>query len=324
LAWALLCPQIVQAALKHGVKNAATSVLRRQPRLCTGLLRAAAARGRGLVLCYHRVTPHRSPTDTIDPLHPDLFAQQLETLKKAGDVLPIASLMQWRSSRRPAFAVTFDDDDTAHVTHALPILRALNIPAAFFLSGRSLHGFGAYWWTQLQQAVDEDGLDATCRRLARTARTVRELARQCRANGGMQELSTRTTPRMMQPSEIQQLADAGMTIGFHTVRHPALTLLDDRDLAHALVDGRDALASAARTPVDFFAYPYGLADRRVADAAERAGYRAAFALGDGPMTQRDDRFLLARWQPGALSGIDLVSEAALRLNRTDYRRAIRL
>ena len=313
----------MQAALKHSVKNAAASVLRRQPLLCRGLLRAAAARGRGLVLCYHRVTPDTSPTDTIDSLHPDLFAQHLEALKKAGDVIPMASMMQWRSSRRPAFAITFDDDDTTHVNHALPILRTLNIPATFFLSGRSLHGLGAYWWTHLRQAVDEDGLDATCRRLGRTASSIRDLARQCRANGGMPELSTRAAPCVMQPSDIRELADAGMTIGFHTVRHPALTLLDDRALASALTEGRDALASAARAPVDFLAYPYGLTDRRVADAAQRAGYRAAFALGDGPITQRDDRFLLARWQPGSLSGIDLVSEAALRLNRTDYLRAIR-
>jgi peptidoglycan/xylan/chitin deacetylase (PgdA/CDA1 family) len=313
----------VQAAFKHTVKNAAASVLRRQPLLCTGLLRAAAARGRALVLCYHRVTPDASPTDTIDPLHPDRFAEQLEALKKAGDVIAIASLMQSRSSRRPAFAITFDDDDAAHVTHALPVLRMLDIPATFFLSGRSLHGLGPYWWTQLQQAVDEDGLDATCRRLGRMARNIRELARQCRASGGMQELPTQAAPRMMQSSDIRQLADAGMTIGFHTVRHPALTLLDDRDLTSALTEGRDALASAAHARVDFLAYPYGLTDRRVADAAQRAGYRAAFALGDGPITHRDDRFLLARWQPGALSGVDLISEAALRLNRTDYRRAIR-
>jgi peptidoglycan/xylan/chitin deacetylase (PgdA/CDA1 family) len=323
LAWALLHPQSVQAALKHAVKNAAASVLRRQPLLCSGLLRAAAARGRGLVLCYHRVTPDTSPTDTIDPLHPDRFAQQLEALKKAGDVMPIASLMRWPSSRRPAFAVTFDDDDAAHVTHALPILRALDVPATFFLSGRSLHGLGAYWWMQLQQAVDEDGLAATCRRLGRTARDIRELARQCRASGGLQDLQTRAAPRVMQPSDIHELADAGMTIGFHTVRHPALTLLDDRDLARALTEGREALAAAAHARVDFLAYPYGLTDRRVADAAQRAGYRAAFALGDGPITRRDDQFLLARWQPGALNGVDLISEAALRLNRTDYRRAIR-
>ena len=248
----------------------------------------------------------------------------MEALKKAGDVIPLASLMRRASSRRPAFAVTFDDDDTTHVSYALPILRTLGIPATFFLSGRSLSGLPPYWWVQLQQAVDEDGLDATCRRLGRNAQTIRELARQCRASGGMQELTTRSTPRVMQSSDIRQLADAGMTIGFHTLRHPALTLLDDRDLETALTDGRDALAAAAQSRVEFLAYPYGQADRRVAAAVKRAGYRAAFALGDGPVTQRDDPFLLARWQPGELSGVDLVSEAALRLNRTDYRRAIRV
>jgi peptidoglycan/xylan/chitin deacetylase (PgdA/CDA1 family) len=314
----------VQAAFKHSVKNAATSVLRRQPLLCSGLLRAAAARGRGLVLCYHRVTPHTSSTDTITALHPDDFAEQMEALKRAGDVIPIASLLCRPASHRPAFAVTFDDDDPSHVTHALPVLRTLGIPAAFFLSGRSLNGAGPYWWVQLKQAVDEDGLETTCRRLGRSARTIRDLARQCRADGGMGDLATRAQPHMMQPSDIRQLAGAGMTIGFHTVAHRALTLLEDRDLDFALNDGRDGLASAANTRIEFLAYPYGAADSRVAAAARRAGYRAAFALGDGPVTPRDDPFLLGRWQPGALDGADLIGEAALRLNRGDYQRAMRM
>jgi peptidoglycan/xylan/chitin deacetylase (PgdA/CDA1 family) len=320
----LLCPQSVQASLRHSVKNAAASVLRRQPLLRSGLLRAAAARGRSLVLCYHRVSPETSETDTIEPLHPHRFAQQMEALKAAGDVVPISSLMQRRPSDRPAFAVTFDDDDPAHVSHALPVLLALGIPAAFFLSGRSLHGLRPYWWNQLQQAVDEDGLAATCRRLGTSARTIRDLARQFRESGAMRDLPTRGTPRMMQPSDIRQLAEAGMTIGFHTLRHSALTLLDDRDLDAALVEGRDALAFASNSRMEFLAYPYGATDTRVAAAAQRAGYRAAFALGDGPITQRDDPFMLGRWQPGALSGAELIAESALRLNRTGYRRAIRL
>lgn len=296
-------------------------MLRRQPLLCSGLLRAAAARGRGLVLCYHRVTRDVAPNQTIEPLHPDRFAEQMEALKQAGDVIPLESLLSRRAAHRPAFAVTFDDDDTAHVRHALPILRECGIAATFFLSGRSLHGFGAYWWVRLQQAIDEDGLEATCRRLQLPAQSARELARRCRESGATGELPTRRAPPMMQPSDIRQLADAGMTIGFHTLQHPALTLLDDDDLDSALIEGREALAAAANSRIDFLAYPYGRADGRVANAVRRAGYRAAFALGDGPLAPRDDPFMLARWQPGALCGSDLISEAALRLNRTNYLRA---
>jgi peptidoglycan/xylan/chitin deacetylase (PgdA/CDA1 family) len=312
----------VQSTLKHGVKTAATSMLRRQPLLCSGLMRAAAARGRGLVLCYHRVTPDITPHQTIEPLHPDRFAEQMDALTKVGDVMPLESLLQRRAAHRPAFAVTFDDDDTAHVRHALPILRERGIAATFFLSGRSLHGLGAYWWVRLQQAINEDGLEATCGRLHLAAQSARELARRCRESGATQELPTRDAPPIMQASDIRQLADAGMTIGFHTLRHPALTLLDDDDLDSALTEGREALASAANSRVDFFAYPYGRTDGRVADAVKRAGYRAAFALGDGPLAPRDDPFRLARWQPGSLSGSDLISEAAWRLNRTNYLRAI--
>lgn len=298
-------------------------VLRRQPVLCSGLLRAAAARGRALVLCYHRVTPETVPNQTIEPLHPDRFAEQMDALQEAGAIVPLDLLLRRPTSHRATFAVTFDDDDTSHVRYALPILRARNITATFFLSGRSLQGLGGYWWVQLQQAVDEDGLEATCRRLGRSAATVRELARQCRENGATDELPTRATPPMMQVADVRALAEAGMTIGFHTLRHPNLTLLNDRDLDAALVEGREALGIAANAQVEFFAYPYGRTDTRVAAAVRRAGYRAAFALGDGPIARHDDLFALARWQPGSLTASELISEAALRLNRTDYLRAIR-
>ena len=313
----------VQAAIRQTVKTAATTVLRRQPLLCSGLLRAAAARRRSLVLCYHRVTPESVPNQTIEPLYPDRFAEQMDALQEAGNIVPLDVVLRHPRSHRATFAVTFDDDDTSHVRYALPILRARNITATFFLSGRSLHGLGGYWWVQLQQAVDEDGLEATCRRLGRSAASVRDLARQCRENGVTDELSTRGAPPMMSGADVRRLAEAGMTIGFHTLRHPNLTLLNDRDLDAALTEGREALAAAANAPVEFFAYPYGRTDASVAAAVRRAGYRAAFALGDGPIAPRDDRFALARWQPGSLAASDLVGEAALRLNRTDYLRAIR-
>ena len=51
-------------------------------------------------------------------------------------------------------AITFDDDLPEHVRDALPALRAADLPATFFLNGASLHSPHAFWWEELQQAVD--------------------------------------------------------------------------------------------------------------------------------------------------------------------------
>jgi peptidoglycan/xylan/chitin deacetylase (PgdA/CDA1 family) len=301
------------ARLQRRVTRTAISIVARTPSLRRQLLRAAAARSRSLVLCYHTIGPLRRGEQIIEPVPPDLLAAQLRALQLAGDIVPLADVLTRGSHARPAFAVTFDDDDPSHVRHALPVLQQLGIPATFFLSGRPLHGLGAYWWTRLQQSVAEVGLEETCRRVGHAAGTLKELARVCRADAFVRELETTAALPTMSVDDIRTLVDAGMTIGFHTIRHPLLTKLSRAELATALIDGREALADVVGRDVEYLAYPYGGADARVAAMARRLGYRAAFTLGDRPVHAADDSWLLSRWQPGLAPPDRMIAEAALRL-----------
>ena len=178
------------ARLQARLTGTALSIIARTPLLRRHLLHAAAARGRSLVLCYHTIGPQRHGEQIIEPIAPELFAAQMRALREVGDIVPLADVLTRRSGTRPAFAVTFDDDDPSHARYALPVLRELRIQATFFLSGRSLHGLGAYWWTRLQQSAEELGLEETCRRIGHTARTLKELVRACRADPFVRELET--------------------------------------------------------------------------------------------------------------------------------------
>jgi peptidoglycan/xylan/chitin deacetylase (PgdA/CDA1 family) len=280
------------------------------------LLYAARARGRGLVLAYHSVGPRTRRFAVVEPVPPERFAEQMRALKAVGDIVPLSDLLSARIERysRPLLAVTFDDDDPGYVRYALPVLRELAIPATFFLSGRSLHGLGPYWWTRIDQSIEEVGLEATSAMLGHRARSVDELAACCRRLAAVRELWTRVTPEVMQPDDIRALARAGMTIGFHTLRHRVLPLLDDADLDVELSAGRAELASLIGRSVDLLAYPYGAVDARVARAAERAGYAAAFTTEWRAVSRRSHRFLVSRWQPGSLNARDFLAQAALRLN----------
>ena len=73
------------------------------------------------------------------------------------------------------------------------------------------------------------------------------------------------------------LAAAGWEIGSHTCTHPLLTTLNDGELADELRASREMIANrlgACRA----LAYPYGVADSRVAAAARAAGYDVACTL----------------------------------------------
>lgn len=292
-------------------------------------LRLAARRGRSLVLLYHRVLPDGTAPDAIVPSLPQhLFRRHLHALLRLGEVVPLAQLLDpGLRGQRPRFALTFDDDHGGYVGTVLPVLQALGVPATFFLSGRSLHGLPPYWWTSVEHSLRTQGLDDTRRALGVSGDTVADLAVALERSRRAPQLASRL-PRVdeAQPTaaDIRAMARAGMTIGFHTLHHPILSDLAGRDLESALTDGRRELAAAAGTDVDLLAYPHGRATIAVAEAAARAGYAAAFATGGRPISATSDRFLLDRWEPGALDADELGAQAAMRLLRSPTQpRAIR-
>jgi peptidoglycan/xylan/chitin deacetylase (PgdA/CDA1 family) len=83
-------------------------------------------------------------------------------------------------------------------------------------------------------------------------------------------------PGSLQPEHVKALADAGMTIGTHGMRHIPWRGLDDATQHAELVEARDRLRAAAGTPVDDAALPLGRYDRRLISALRRQGYRTVF------------------------------------------------
>jgi peptidoglycan/xylan/chitin deacetylase (PgdA/CDA1 family) len=83
--------------------------------------------------------------------------------------------------------------------------------------------------------------------------------------------------------DLERLVDAGWEVGSNTVSHPRLTELADDGLAEELGASRELIAARLGS-CRSVAYPYGLADQRVAQAAAAAGYEGGctLAAGEGP------------------------------------------
>ncbi len=281
----------------------------------------AAARGRRLVLVYHRVEPCGSDHGIIPCVEPALFRRQIETLAGLGRIVPLHELVEDRSRRRSVrLALTFDDDYRTHVHQVLPALEAVGVPATFFLSGRSLHGLGPYWFQALDDLVTTRGLADVKDGLGLPARmSPREVAVACETDPGRQRILTEragVAGELLAPAEIRQLAGtAGMGVGFHTLHHPVLTTLPDKSLDAALTQGRSELRTLVGRPLSLFAYPHGKADARVARRTRRAGYTAAVTGRPLPVRRGDDRHLLGRWEPGPIGTDELIVKVAVRLTR---------
>jgi peptidoglycan/xylan/chitin deacetylase (PgdA/CDA1 family) len=136
---------------------------------------------------------------------------------------------------RRSLVITFDDG-FASVLRALPILSELGWPATVFVVTDFAESGEALRWRGMETSPPE-GLPL-----------------------GWEELG--------------HLVEAGWEIGSHTVGHRLLTELDDERLGTELSVSKRAIEERIGS-CETLAYPYGLADARVAAHVERAGYLAA-------------------------------------------------
>ena len=294
----------------------------RVPLVGRAAIAAAAIRGRGLVMVFHRVADGAAiPGGVVPAVSGPMFRRQIETLRELGDVVPLVSLVDAPpAGRRPRFALTFDDDLITHHDVVLPTLRELGLTGTFFLGGRSLHGLGPLWFQILDTLVLSDGVSQVGRRLGVAAPDAKALSEACAVDLGLQRRLEELHGDDVAVSEqlgrehIEALADAGMTIGFHTLHHRALTGLSDADLDAALVEGREELEAAVAEPIRLFAYPHGVGDDRIAARVRSAGYLAAWTGRPRAIERGNDPYRLGRWEPGPLSDRDFGVRVAVTLN----------
>jgi peptidoglycan/xylan/chitin deacetylase (PgdA/CDA1 family) len=195
-----------------------------------------------LILCYHAVSPTWPAALSVTP---EALDRQLAELARRGYRAArftdaIASAADGR-----VLAITFDDNYRSVLEIAKPLL--------------DRHGFvGTLYvptdWPDDPRPMRWKGIDVW--------------------------LDTPHEQEMMSLAwhELRDLQDAGWEIGSHTCSHPHLPELDDAALEHELRASKDRIESELGTPCTSLAYPYGDVDRRVVDAARRAGYGAACTI----------------------------------------------
>ena len=81
--------------------------------------------------------------------------------------------------------------------------------------------------------------------------------------------------------QVRALITAGWELDSHTISHPDLTTLGPAALRHELAGSRRELQRRFGVPADFFCYPSGRFDTRVAAAVKAAGYRGATTTIEG-------------------------------------------
>ncbi len=157
-----------------------------------------------------------------------------------------------------AVALTFDDGFANFATEAAPLLREYGLPATLFVVTNHV-GHDNRW-------------------------------------GGRADSGVPVLP-LLDWDDLGRLREAGVTLGAHTRTHPRLTRLDGPALEEELAGAADEMKRRLGQPPDGLAYPYGVADDRVARAAA-AHYRWACTTDFRPLGGAEPRRLLPRLDAG--------------------------
>jgi peptidoglycan/xylan/chitin deacetylase (PgdA/CDA1 family) len=123
------------------------------------------------------------------------------------------------------------------------------------------------------------------------------------------------TPGFLDAAGVRALADAGMAVGCHGMRHRPWRTLDDEALREELLDARRRLEEVVQRPVTAAGCPFGSYDRRVLDRLREHGYERVYTSDRG--TARAGAWLQARNTVGPADGAGLLDE----ITATDGRAA---
>ena len=258
--------------------------------------------------------------------------------------------------------LTCDDGLLNHVTSMLPILLEEQLKCIFFVTGASLGQAPAMlWYTELYlmlmaaaEQTDPITLQGiviprlpvdTGRRRSAWLELLKPLSRidaeerhsfidEATVKLGLppswkmryfDDPALRGRFQLMQLAELKQLVDAGMTVGAHTLSHPAL-VEQSINLARAeIAECRRAIESALGCPVWAIAYPFGdpaSVSEREYRLAEESGYECAFVNVGGGLKSRSSPFAFSRIHVTAEMSLE-VYEAYISGFHDDLRRRFR-
>ncbi len=265
------------------------------------------------VVNYHGVVPSDHSVAEIfldgNLVQPEILRRQLQFLKAHYDVVRPEEFRAWieQGKHLPprAVLVTCDDGLLNTLTDMLPVLQSEGIPCLFFVTGASCSDEpGMLWYEELYHLMRARPLDGLDRQLpveegaqpsgnfqARWWSTVRRASRlDARARGdwlgqvrsqcdGTQVLRSEKRWRLLNIAELRLLAEAGMTIGAHSLSHPVLSLCCEEEARREIQESKHDMERALGRSVWAFAYPFGNAStmgEREVGLAREAGFTCAF------------------------------------------------
>jgi peptidoglycan/xylan/chitin deacetylase (PgdA/CDA1 family) len=256
---------------------------------CLGVgAKRTSENGDDIIFLYHG-TPRRVANQ---------LERQLRYLQRLFRFVPLAAIAASLSSGRPAgqrrqAAIIFEDGLRSNVIVAYPILRALGIPATFFVCPGLIEERTWIWThearrrlrfacprlrgelaSELTAPADVEAFVEWMKHLELPARKCVEAKLRAATASFVPTGLDREAFDLAQWDELRSLDPSIVTVGSHSMTHPILPRLSAPEIETELRDSRRMLEAKLGRPAEFFSYPNGDVDWRTLDAARRH-YRGA-------------------------------------------------
>ena len=197
------------------------------------------------------------------------FTANLHFLKKKTNVVSLDDFFEGRlSSEIINVVITFDDGFKSWVTHAVPILTELGLPATFFVTS----GF-----------VD--------------------LSKEDEAEFIQSNLMLEQGPRSritgcLNFEDVKRIVDEGFTVGGHTLTHCNMgKITDNNRLRYEIAEDKKRLERITGRKIEYFSYPFGAyynPNINLADVVRESGYRGAVTTVSGFNSVCSNPYMLDR------------------------------
>ncbi len=293
---------------------------------CLGSLRPAGV----VVLRYHSILEN---PDTLNRLigpgivhSADAFESHMRLLAKSFTPVTMDDILSFAAgdTKIPtrAVAVTFDDGFADNAEVAAPIMDTYKIKGAFYVTTGSISPQQLPWFFRVRRAfhvtqerVWTSPLDGTAFGLDDPIQR-RQAFLQASRHCAVQNLSDQHTwinileeqlaiektdsdlSHMMTADQIRKLYNNGHIVGSHTVSHPNVAHIQEKDVCIEIETSKNVLEKIVDNPIVHFSYPSPILQPHynitTTDILKQFGYKTAVTCTHGVFSQADNPLLCKR------------------------------
>ncbi len=268
--------------------------------------------GKISVLYYHRIND--MPNDRhLLCVTPEIFAQQIKFLKHNYNILRFEE--DWDRTDRDSIVITFDDGYMDNLTEALPVLESESVPATVFVSTGPMKKNCELWWDELETVLFsgesfpksfrlEDSQYGCCwdtvtykqrencyralHFMMKNWATVRKREAWMEQLWRWRGIAKQTDPshQILTEAACRELAVSKyITVGAHTVHHPALARLSVGQQETEIAESVKDLEKLLQCEINVFSYPFGAYgtdfNEETEEICRRAGIKKAASTTPG-------------------------------------------